>query len=86
MFKFYKIFPHKVFSISFILFHFFRFLISLQIVLLFASPIVLLEELLKYVSRNKTQLKEAAMSKFKEAQAHAQAHAPHRPKLPPPMF
>ena len=58
----------------------------LQVVLLFASPIVLLEELLKYVSRNKTQLKEAAMSKFKEAQAHAQAHAPHRPKLPPPMF
>lgn len=49
---------------------------------MFASPIVLLEEMLKYIGRNKSQLKEAAFAKFKEAQAHA----PHRPKLPPPMF
>ena len=49
---------------------------------MFASPIVLLEEILKYIGRNKSVFKEAAYAKFKEAQAHA----PHRPKLPPPMF
>ena len=57
-----------------------------QVVLLFASPIMLLEEVLKYIGRNRAHLKEAAFAKFKEAQAHAQAHAPHPPTFPPPMF
>jgi hypothetical protein len=47
---------------------------------------MLLEEMLKYIGRNRAHLKEAAFAKFKEAQAHAQAHAPHPPTFPPPMF
>jgi P-type Ca2+ transporter type 2C len=51
-------------------------------VLAFASPIVILEEVLKYIGRHKGELKEAAYRRLREARAHA----PTAPVMPPPMF
>jgi len=54
-----------------------------RVVAAFALPVVLLEEVLKYIGRHKAEMKEAALRKLRNRHLH---EFPAAPVMPPPLF